>query len=446
LAAGRQYFRGAVALAAPPMRKLLIVSPRFPPTNAADMHRVRVSLALYRRYGWQPTVLCVDPATFDGSEDAMLARALPPDIRVVRIAAWNERKCRRFGFGQLGWRSLLPLYLAGTRLLREQHHDVVFFSTTVFTSFLLGRLWKRRFGCKIVYDFQDPWYSEAALYTRENVPGRWWKYRLDRLLARCFEPFALRAADHIITVSDDYVGALTRRYPWLDRSTFTTLPFGASAEDYALVAEFGIKQTIFMPDRSHLHWVYAGAVVPDMAPILTVLFESLAALSAREPEFAKMLRLDFVGTDYAGPDRAFKRVEPLARRLGVADLVRERPQRLPYFEALSLYQTCDAILIVGSVRADYTASKLLGCILAKKPILALFHRESLVAKIAQRFPNVFLATFDDSPSQSEFARQVAAGINWLRTCKFDAAVIDAEIKPWLADASTQAQCAIFDRL
>ena len=72
------------------MREVLIISPRFPPINAADVHRVRTSLAYYRRFGWEPTVLCVDPATSDGVEDAMLAQALTPDIRVVRIRAWDE--------------------------------------------------------------------------------------------------------------------------------------------------------------------------------------------------------------------------------------------------------------------------------------------------------------------------------------------------------------------
>src|SRR5580704_15601074 len=132
------------------MRKVLIVSPRFPPTNAADLHRVRVSLVHYRRFGWEPTILCIDPATSDCPEDPMLAQTLPPDIRVESVSAWEEAKCRRFGFGGLGYRSLVPLYFAGCRLLQESTYDVVFFSTTVFTSFLLGRLWKRRFSCKIV--------------------------------------------------------------------------------------------------------------------------------------------------------------------------------------------------------------------------------------------------------------------------------------------------------
>lgn len=428
------------------MRNILIISPRFPPTNAADLHRVRISLPYYRRFGWEPTILCVGPATSDGVSDEMLAQALPPDIAVVRIEAWDEAKCRRFGFGTLAHRSLLPLYFAGCRLLQQTKYDVVFFSTTVFMSFVLGRLWKRRFDCKIVYDFQDPWYSDTALYTRKNVPGKWWKYQLDQGLARMLEPFALKAADHVIAVSGGYVAALMRRYPKLNSSKFTILPFAASEEDYNFVAEHGIEQTLFVPDREHVHWVSAGRAGPDMNPILSVLFQSIAALKARDPEFAGRLRLNFVGTNYAPPDRTYKLVEPLAQPFGIGDLVSEQSNRVPYFEAISLYRMSDAILLIGSVHSDYTLSKLFPCILSKKPILALFHRRSLATQIAAQFPNIFVAAFDKAPSEPEFHKQVAEGIAWLREPKFDPAAIAIQMKPWSAANLTQAQCAIFDQI
>jgi Glycosyl transferase 4-like domain len=428
------------------MRKILIVSPRFPPTNAADLHRVRVSLAHYREFGWEPTILCVDAKTSDCAEDTLLGQSVAADIAVVRVAAWDEAKCRRFGFGTLGYRSLLPLYFAGRRLLRQTRYDVVFFSTTVFTSFVLGRLWKRRFGCKIVFDFQDPWYSDATLYSRDDAPGGWWKYRLDQIMARHLEAFALQAADHIVTVSDGYVAALTRRYPWLGRSKFTVVPFAASASDYDFAAEHGVEQAIFTPDSEHVHWISAGRAGPDMAPIITVLFEAVAALRARDPEFTAKLRLDFVGTNYAPPNRSYKLVEPLAERCGVTELMSEHSVRVPYFEAVSLYRTSDAILLLGSVHSDYTLSKLFLCILAKKPILALFHRRSTATEIAAQFPNVFLATFDESPSEPQFLNDVVAGIEWLRAPKFDPAAIDARIEPWSAAALTRAQCAVFDRV
>ena len=428
------------------MPKVLIVSPRFPPTNAADLHRVRVSVAHYRSFGWEPTILSVDPTTADCIDDPELAQSLPEDLPVTRVRAWSEPKCRRFGFGQLGYRSLLPLYLAGCRLLRRERHQVVFFSTTVFLCFTLGRLWKWRYGCSLVFDFHDPWYSEQPLYTRATVPGSWWKHRLDQWLARHLEKFALRAADHIVSVSDGYVRTLSQRYRTLDPSKFTVLPFAASAEDYRFAETRRIEQRVFRPDGRSVHWVYAGAIAPDMTPIVSVLFEAVARLREREPAFASRLHLDFVGTDYAPAGRAEKRVEPLAREQGVGDAVMEIPERLPYFETISLYRSCDAILLIGSVGSDYAPSKLFTCLLSRKPILALLHRRSPTSGIAAQMPNVFLATFDEMPAEPAFRARVMQGLDWLRAPSFDPAAIDMALQPWSAEELTRRQCAIFDRV
>ena len=428
------------------MPKVLIVSPRFPPTNAADLHRVRASVAHYRSFGWEPTILCVDPVTADCIDDSELAQSLPEDLPITRVRAWSEPKCRRFGFGQLGYRSLLPLYLAGCRLLRRERHGVVFFSTTVFLCFTLGRLWKWRYRCSLVYDFHDPWYSEQPLYTRATVPGSWWKYRLDQWFARHLEKFALRGADHIVSVSDGYVRTLSQRYRTLDPAKFTVLPFAASADDFRFVETRKIEQRVFRQDGRSVHWVYAGAIAPDMTPIVSVLFEAVARLREREPAFAARLHLNFVGTDYASAGRGGKRVEALAREQGVGDRVEEISERLPYFETIALYQMCDAILLIGSVDRDYAPSKLFTCVLSKKPILALLHRRSPTSSIAAQMPNVFLATFDETPAEPAFREQVARGIDWLRAPLFDAAAIDAALQPWSAEELTRRQCAIFDRV
>src|SRR3978361_1773495 len=90
------------------MKNILIVCPRFPPINAADSNRVLLSLPYYEANGWDPTVLSV--ADNDGApKDEMLLKSLPDESRVIRIPIWSERICRKFGFGQLDYRSLIPL-------------------------------------------------------------------------------------------------------------------------------------------------------------------------------------------------------------------------------------------------------------------------------------------------------------------------------------------------
>lgn len=429
------------------MRKVLIVSPRFPPKNAPDLHRVRTSLQYYRQFGWNPTVLCLTPESSDGIDDSLLEETIPKDIEIVRVAAWSEKKCRRFGFGHAEYRAWIPLFRAGTRLLRRDRHDVAFFSTTMFLTFLMGPIWKNRLGCKLVYDFQDPWrHVGPSPYTKATVPGSWWKYRLSQSMACLFEKHAMKSADHVISVSDGYVKNLSTSYPWLRAGQFTVLPFAVATQDFDLVVRRRVKHRLFRSDENMIHWVYAGRGGPDMCPALSVFFQQLGALRARVPQFTSRLRVHFVGTNYSPANRTSKVIEPLAIRYGVADLVDERSERLPYHQTLSLYSDCDAILLIGSNSGDYTASKFFNCIAARKPVLALLHRKSLVTKLADRFPNVAMASFDPDPSDPEMAGAVARGMEWLRNPKFDGTTVDRELAHWSAEEMTRVQCAIFSRI
>jgi len=427
-------------------RKVLIVSPRFPPTNAPDMQRIRIALAHLRRFGWEPTILCVDSASAGGPIDPDLAATLPKDVPIVRVRAWSERSCRRFGFGELGYRAVVPLYCAGSALLAHERYDLVFFSTTVFLTFAFGPPWKRRHGCAVVYDFQDPWYTDAPLYGPTTVPGRWWKYRVGRWLARRLERFSLGAADRIVVVSDAYVRDLVRRYPALARDRFTVLPFGGERQDYVVARARGRHGSLLAPEPGAVDWVYAGRAGPDMAPVLRALFDGIAELATGNPAFAARLRLHFIGTNYAPPERAAKLVEPIARAARVDGMVREIAARQPYFDAIAALEASHALLMIGSIHGDYNASKLVPYLLSRKPILALFHRDSLTARLAAPFSNVFLATFERDPGEPAFRARLAEGLEWLRAPPaFDGAEIERLLEPWTAEASARTLCAAFDR-
>ena len=429
------------------MRRVLIVSPRFPPTNAPDHHRVRTSLPYFSQFGWQPTVVGVTPETSDGVLDPTLLESIPRDVTIHRVAAWSEEKTRRFGFGHLDNRCVAPLYYKGARLLSSQRFDVVYFSTTAFATFVLARFWKRRFHCKIVFDFQDPWYQDGNhVYDATNAPGGWRKYWLSQELSRYEESFALKAADHIISVSEGYVTSLSRRYPWLTRDKFTVIPFGAAPQDYEIVRQRGVQQNVFAVNDGFIHWTYVGRGGPDMEPVLATFFRALASLKRSVPDFTARLRVHFVGTNYAPPDRTYKVIEPIAAQWGVAELVQEHSPRIPYFHGLAAMADSDAVLLIGSIASDYTPSKFFNCVLAKKPVLALLNTESLVSRMISQYPNVRLAGFRDDPSAPAFQTQVESCLRWLAQAKPNPTNIDSVLRPYSAEECTRLQCEIFDRL
>src|SRR5436305_9432596 len=141
-------------------RRVLIVSPHFPPINAPDHQRIRMALPHLGEFGWDAHVLAVAAEDVEGFQDPDLVATLPADVPVTRVRAIPPQFTRKLGFGSLGLRSYWALKRAGTRLLQKKRFDLVYFSTTIFRAMSLGPLWKRRLGIPYVVDLQDPWVND----------------------------------------------------------------------------------------------------------------------------------------------------------------------------------------------------------------------------------------------------------------------------------------------
>src|SRR5690349_1081891 len=113
-------------------QNLLIVSPVFPPANAPEMHRVRMSLRYYREFGWKPRVLAVEPARTERIIDPVLRETVPHDAPVHFASAFDPKWTRKIGFSAIGLRAWPFLYRQGAKLIRENRPDLVYFSTTAF--------------------------------------------------------------------------------------------------------------------------------------------------------------------------------------------------------------------------------------------------------------------------------------------------------------------------
>ena len=198
-----------------PMR-LLIVSPHFPPTNAADMQRVRLILPYLKEAGVEAEVLGVESEQVASPKDPWLIPGLPPDVPIHRARALGLKWRRVPGLGTLNFRSYGALRRMGDELLRNGNFDLVYFSTTQFRAHLLGPRWKRRYGVPFVMDYQDPWVSD---YYREHPevtpPGGRLKYAITSWLSRRDEPRVLRECSGITSVSDAYPQQLENRYDFL---------------------------------------------------------------------------------------------------------------------------------------------------------------------------------------------------------------------------------------
>lgn len=429
------------------MRRLLIVSPHFPPLNAPDMQRIRMSLPYYRACGWEPVVLAVRDDRQVGVREPGLLATIPPEVTVLRANAVAPRLARWLGVGNIGLRAWFGLWRAGSRYLRRHPCDLVFFSTTQFFTFTLGPLWRRRFGVPYVLDFQDPWLTD--FYERPGAPRPpgGWKYRFAHAQARLLEGACVRRAAGLISVSPSYIADLAARYPSVRALPSAVLTFGASPEDLALARSLPGGNPW---DRGggQVHIVYTGAAGPVMPQALAVLFAALRRYRDRFPARAARLRLHFVGTSYAAPGAGTLSVLPIARAWGVADLAAETPHRIGYLEAARLQQAADALLLLGSSDPAYSPSKVYLYFLSGRPMLALVFRGSVMERLLDELNCATLirlqpgGTADAPPPELEAFFDAAldgfppASLPERREAHFRARYLAGEL--------TRRQCELFD--
>lgn len=388
------------------MSRVLIVSPHFPPLNAPDMQRVRMSLPHFVSAGWDVTVLTVDDPTPLAPVEAELRDTVPAQVRVVPAYCCSRRWTRWLGVNNIALRSLPFLFFTGCRLLRAQHFDVIYFSTTMFIVLPMGRIWRWFYGVPYVVDLQDPWVSDYYDRPGAPPPPGGWKYRFASASARLLEGWTLSQTAHVLSVSEHYLANLDRRYPWWTAERGSVLTFGTPDADFALVRRTHRERPALLPAGSGLRIAYAGRLGADMLAALDVLFAAVAQLQTRP----RSIELFFYGTSYAGAGRARSTTGELAIRHGISHLVHEQPGRIGYLASIRLLLETDIALILGSTDAAYSPSKIYPTLLAARPTLALAPAGSVLADLVADLGGANLTTFQPQSTPDMVAVNQLVGV------------------------------------
>jgi hypothetical protein len=422
---------------------VLIISPHFPPVNAPDMHRARISLPYFEECGWQPQVLTVDPTLAERIIDPHLLETIPDDVVVRRTTALNPRWTRKLGVSAIGLRALPFLYREGARLIREYRPDLIYFSTTAFPVLALGRLWKRRFGVPFVIDLQDPWVGDY--YDEHPHRDRPPKYALAQRMHRILESYTMRDVGGIVAVSEAYHMALRKRYPWIDPGLCRTIPFGAAERDFEVARHSDWHNPFFTPGDGLIHGVCVGVLGPTKLETCRALCIAVKRGLDAEPALFSRVRLHFVGTDYAPPHQAKETIRPIAAELGLKDIIFESTNRIPHLATLRIYEESVFLLALGSDDPHYTASKIYSYVLASKPLLAVFREESSVVSILSRTRAGEVVPFGPGEKAAEIAEKLFPMLaDFLRRLPFVPKTDWKEFEPYMAKQMTKRQCELFD--
>jgi len=314
------------------MRRVLFVSPHFPPDSSAGTHRVRLLAPHMAGHGWEPTVLTVDPRDYEGRLDPALEASVPQNLRVIRARAWPAFATRALGIGDLGLRAYRGLRREAVSLMARERFDAVFITIYPTYPALLGPALKRDYGVAFVLDYQDPWVGEWGRSVGPAAEGRPdFKSRASRWVAEQLEPRALSAADAVTAVSHETYEQALARTPHARPRVTAELPIGWDRRDLQFVPASARR----FEDDFCLHVSYVGTLLPAGFDTLRALFSVLATRRREDRNIAR-LRLHFFGTSNLRSDEAQPRVLPIAQEYGIGGLVTEHAPRLDYFDALAV--------------------------------------------------------------------------------------------------------------
>lgn len=420
-------------------KRVLIISPYFPPVNAADMQRVRMSLPYFAAFDWQAEVVAVDEKYSDMATDALLLQSIPPEIKIHKVKALDKTLTSRIGLGSIALRALWYYRKKVNSLLKAHPYDLIYFSSTQFPVFILGGYWKRKFGIPYVLDIQDPWHSDFYITKpkAQRPPKYWFAYHLNKYL----EPVAVKNADGMISVSDRYIQQLKERYPGIKNIPTSVITFGAFRPDLEIARS---NQNIFpaLLDPHRINIVYIGRGGDDMRKSIQSILKSFRnGLRENRKGFAA-LTFSFIGTSYAPPGQGKPTILPIAQELGIADHVTELTDRISYYHTLLTLQQADALFLPGSDDPGYTASKMYPYMLSAKPLLAVINSGSPANKVLAEYAAEFVYNYDQETGTDDgilsFLSGAASGT--LVSPVYN----EQAIKKYDAFNMTRQQCELFN--
>jgi hypothetical protein len=421
--------------------RVLIISPYFPPSNAADMQRVRMSLPYFKDLGWEAEVVTVDEKYVDISTDELLLQSIPTDIKIHKVKALNKTWTSKFGLGSIALRSLPYYRQKVNHLLKTQKFDLIYFSTTQFPVCILGPYWKKRYHIPYVIDMQDPWHSNYYQNkpATERPPKYWFSYRLNKYL----EPIALKHVDGLISVSEKYINDLKNRYPGIKNVPAATITFGSFEPDIKAAVQ---NKSTFpeLLNNAFKNIVYVGVLGTFMLNAIEPLFAALAKGIAQQPTLFSKLKIYFIGTSYAPKGQGTPSLSLLIKKYHLENCVIEQTHRISYYHTLVTLLQADALFIPGSNDPAYTASKIYPYLLTQKPLLSIFNSQSPAISTLNEYNSPYNYSYDNTPDLDlkvyDFLRRII-------TSDIEITMYEAEaLKKHSAQNMALQQCELFNRV
>lgn len=281
------------------MNHVLVIAYYFPPFGYSGVQRVFKFVKYLSSYGWEPTVLTIQPHAFYAFDNSFLKELEGQQLEIWRTnpggvfsmmkgnrtISHTKEKLRKIASrisqmvyipdNKIGWRKQVATFLADKDMSK---FDLVFSSAPPYTAHLAALDVKQRYGLPLVTDFRDAWVD----YPYHNYWTPWHKHRQGVL-----EKKVVTSADSVVVTNQYMKRLLQGRYgSQVDVQVVTQ---GFDSGDFSRESNFPEVKV----NSDEVNFVYSGIFYEDRDPI--ILFQALVVLKNRYPDVYKRLRFYMVG-------------------------------------------------------------------------------------------------------------------------------------------------------
>lgn len=384
------------------MKRILIISPHFPPSNLAAVHRSRLFAQHLPEFGWQPLVLTVHEDYYEEKLDWNLHKLLPQGLKIEKSKAFKVTKPRLIG--DIGLRAFFHLYKNAKEIIKRESIDFLYIPIPSFYVALLGRWLHKTTGVKYGIDYIDPWVHFFP--GSEKLFSRHW---FSTQIAKFLEPIAVKKASLITGVSEGYYQGVIDRNPYLKQSAlFAAMPYGGEYLDHVRLKELQLKPYLFEKKENKIQLVYAGAMLPKAYKPLEQIFKAIT----QDKSLFNNVEIHFIGTGKLPNDNQSFNIKQLAEQYNLwQEIVFEYPARIPYLDVLIHLDSAAGVFILGSTEPHYTPSKVYQGVLSEKPILAVLHQASSACEIIKNANAGLVLSFNGEDEIEKIGNQFVKVFN-----------------------------------
>lgn len=343
-----------------------MIAYHYPPLGGGGVFRTLKFTKYLPQFGFQPYVLTVKNPMYV-TKDPTLLKEIPQEVKVFRTFSFEHRVLRAprllnidlkwfyMPDINIGW---LPFAVhAGVKIIKKENIDIIYATSPIWTSLLIGFLLKRKTKKPLVIDYRDPWtdnpFTEYPTKLHKNIENK-------------MEEKILTHADHVIVVSNSMKHNLIKKYPFI-KSKIEVITNGFDPDDF--------KNLKIHEQTNKFRITHAGSIYGLLTarPFLLALKE----LTEEKADLRDKLKIMFVG-NYG------KETSLLVKKFGLKDVVK-LVRYVPHKECLELMLNSQALLLLITVEdprgEGILTGKLFEYLASRRTILAIAPENGAAANI-----------------------------------------------------------------